>query len=189
MDFPVLWFFKALQPGKFSSPLRRVACAGGHVRPACGKARRLRSGRSGEARRLEVVTAAEFCVRVGRRLDRLRKRRESAVTLSYQMLRVRSFRAIPFPGADSIFSSLCGAICGRIRSASSAAIAGGFARALRGRDASRRLSRRSRICGGRADEWREAGRRPGSSSARGAVPNGQSRSAASLSRTRSREGR
>jgi hypothetical protein len=40
------------------------------------------------------------------------------------------------------------------------------------------LAPRSRTCGGRADEWWEAGRRPGSSAARGAVPNGQSRNAA-----------
>ena len=34
--------------------------------------------------------------------------------------------AIPFPGADSIFSSLCGAICGRIRAAMRASSHGGI---------------------------------------------------------------
>ena len=32
----------------------------------------------------------------------------------YHILWVRGFRALPFPGADSIFSSRCGAISGRL---------------------------------------------------------------------------
>jgi hypothetical protein len=57
---------------------------------------------------------------------------EPSEALLYQMLGVRGSGAIPFPGADSIFSSLCGAICEQIRSAASAAIAAGFAGPIRG---------------------------------------------------------
>ena len=53
LDFPVLWFFKALQPGKFSSPLRRP-----HSPVPCPTGPRGRSapplGSNGEARRLEA---------------------------------------------------------------------------------------------------------------------------------------
>jgi hypothetical protein len=114
LDFPVLWFFKTLQPGKFSSPLRRP-----HSPVPCPTGPRGRSapplGSNGEARRLEAVTAAEFCVRVSRRLDCLRKRRESAVALLHQMLgsgvfgpyhfqaRIQSFQALvaPFAGESA----------------------------------------------------------------------------------------
>jgi hypothetical protein len=53
------------------------------------------------------------------------------MVLLYQILGVRVSGAIPFPGADSIFSRLCGAICERIRSAGNAATAAGFARRIR----------------------------------------------------------
>jgi hypothetical protein len=118
-SFPVSRDIKGLRGGKFPSLATRSSetFAASNGLDPIGRQASLRDWPAALDRARTLVGGGES--------------RRGAVTLCTTSRGSGASGALPFPGADSIFSSLCGAICGRLRAAMRASSHRGFPRALR----------------------------------------------------------